>query len=244
MTVLGSAGTYPHPGNPCSGYLVQSPTTSVWLDAGTGTFGPLQEHVGLADVDAIIISHEHPDHCLEMPVVRNAARYVLGIHDIAVYGTAGARELLEGVVGGPLDPPFQWTDVTDGSTVEVGDISFRFSRTDHPVETLAVRAEANGRILGYSADTGSDWSFERLDPGGAGFDLVLCEATLPSDQAGIYQHLTGAEAGAMSAAAGARRLSLTHMYEGVEHDRLKEAEAAEAFEGPVEIARPGYTFTV
>lgn len=244
MTVLGSAGTYPHPGNPCSGYLVQSPTTAVWLDAGTGTFGPLQEHVALSDLDAIVVSHEHPDHCLELPVVRNAARYVFEIESIPVYGTAGTRELLEAVVGGPLDPPFRWTDVTDGSSVQVGDISFDFSQTDHPVETLAVRAAANGRVFGYSSDTGTDWSFERLDPHRTGFDLVVCEATLPGEQAGSYQHLTATEAGAMCAAAQARRLALTHMYEGVEHDRVKEAEAPDAFGGPVETARPGYTFTV
>lgn len=244
MTVLGSAGTYPHPGNPCSGYLVQSPTASVWLDVGPGTFGPLQEHVALSEVDAIVISHEHPDHCLELPVVRNAARYVFGLSDVVVYGTAGTRRIIEGVVGGPLDPPFAWTDISDGSQVQVGDISLTFARTDHPVETLAVRAEAGGRVFAYSADTGSDWSFDRLDPERRGFDLVLCEATLPEEEAGAYQHLTGTEAGRMSAAAGARRLALTHLYPGVERERLEAAEGPDAFAGPVEIARPGYTFTV
>lgn len=89
VTVLGSAGTFPQVDNPCSGYLVRTPSTTIWVDAGPGTFAALQGHVALADVDAIVLSHEHPDHWIELPVVRNAARYVLGLEGIAVFGTGG-----------------------------------------------------------------------------------------------------------------------------------------------------------
>lgn len=244
MTVLGSAGTFPHADNPCSGYLVRTPTTSVWVDTGPGTFGALQDHLPLGELDAIVVSHEHPDHWVELPVIRNAAKYVLGIDRLAVYGTAGTRALAEAVVGGPLDPPLAWTTVSDGSTITIGDLAVRFSATDHPVETLAMRFEAGGRVLAYSADTGSDWSFSALDPEGTGFDLALCEATLPDDQADATQHLTARQAGAMADAAMVRRLALTHLYEGVAADRADEASERGAFDGPVEVARPGQTFTV
>lgn len=244
VTILGSAGTYAHPDNPCSGYLLRTPDTAIWLDSGPGTFGALQRHVDLADLDAIVISHQHPDHWVELPVVRNAARYVLDISELAVYGTAGTLDLAEAVVGGPLDPTLRWTTVTNRSEVVVGDVALRFSRTDHPVETLAVRAESGGRVFGYSADTGPAWSFAALDPEGLGFDLVLCEATLAADDAGSVQHLTGRQAGCMAAAARAQRLALTHLYEGVGDDRADEASRPGAFDGPVEVANPGYTFTV
>lgn len=244
MTVLGSAGTFAHPDNPCSGYLVQTADTSVWIDAGPGTFAAVQEHVALGDLDAIVLSHEHPDHWLELPVIRNAARYVLGIEGIAVFGTAGTRLLAEGLVGGPLSPTIEWTTVTDGSDLTIGDLAFRFAGTDHPVETLAMRIEAGGRVLAYSADTGPAWSFAALDPGGTGFDLALCEVTLAADDAGSTQHLTAAQAGAMAAAAGVDRLAVTHFYQGVGADRADEASAPDAFDGPVEVARPGETFTV
>ncbi|MCU1496828.1 MAG: metal-dependent hydrolase, beta-lactamase superfamily [Acidimicrobiales bacterium] len=244
ITVLGSAGTFPHKDNPCSGYLVRTPTTTVWIDTGPGTFAALQEHVELAEIDAIVVSHEHPDHWVELPVIRNAALYMLGIEHLPVYGTAGTRALAEHVIGGPTEPPMPWTTVTDGSEVTIGDLAFRFSRTDHPVETLAMRIEAGGRVLAYSADTGSAWSFTALDPGGTGFDLALCEATFAPEEADRFAHLTAAQAGAMAAAAKVQRLALTHLTAGAAPDRELEAAAPDAFDGPVEIAGPGYTFTV
>jgi ribonuclease BN (tRNA processing enzyme) len=243
VTVLGSSGTFAHAGNACSGYLVRSASTTIWLDAGPGTLGALQEHVALADVDAIVLTHEHPDHWLELPVARNAARYVLDIDRLAVYGTAGTRALADVLIGDDLGP-LEWTTVTDGSEATVGDIALRFARTDHPVETLAVRVEHDGAVVGYSADTGSDWSFASLDPEGHGFDLAFCEATLAPHLADQAPHLTGAQAGAMSRAAGVRRLVITHLYGGEAADRLDEASADDAFDGPVEVALPGYDFSV
>ncbi|QXC62765.1 MBL fold metallo-hydrolase [Aquihabitans sp. G128] len=243
VTVLGSAGTAPHADNPCSGYLVRTPSTTVWVDTGPGTYAALQEHVALADVDAIVVTHEHPDHWSDLAVVRNAARYLLHLDQVSVLGTAGTHALLATVLGGSTDP-LRWTTVTDGAEATVGDVSLRFSRTDHPVETLAVRAEAGGRVLAYSADTGPAWSFASLDPAGTGFDLALCEATLDPHEAGSVQHLTAAQAGAMADASKVQRLALTHLVEGSASRREEEAAAADAFDGPVEIARPGYTFTV
>lgn len=243
VTVLGSAGTFGYPGNPCSGYLIRTDDTAVWLDCGPGTFSALQEHVTLAELDAIVVTHEHPDHCLELPVVRNAARYVLGIDRLPVYLTAGTRAVLECVIGDSVDP-IEWTEITDRSSASIGDLSFSFSRTNHPVETLAVRVESRGRTLGYSADTGPGWTFAALDRGGDGFDLALCEATLAEEDAGVVQHLTGSQAGAMARAAGVRRLALTHTYQDTGSDRVEAAAATGAFDGPVELAMPGHVFTV
>lgn len=244
VTVLGSAGTYAHPGNACSGYLVRANGTAVWVDAGPGTLAAVQEHVALADLDAVVITHEHPDHWLELPVIRNAARYVLGIEHLPVYGTAGTRDLAAAVIGADADP-VAWTTITDGSVIEVGGLELRFARTDHPVETLApVIRDERGRRIVYSADTGSGWSFDALDPGGDGFDLALCEATLPPEHRDAAQHLTGAQAGEMAARAGVRRLVVTHLYEGTAERRVEEASEAGDFDAPVEAALPGRTFTV
>ncbi|MEO6628738.1 MAG: MBL fold metallo-hydrolase [Aquihabitans sp.] len=244
LTVLGSAGTFAYPGNPCSGYLLRTTTTSIWLDAGPGTFAALQEHIPLAEVDAIVLSHEHPDHWIELPVVRNAARYVMGIDHLAVFGTAGTRRLAEAVIGTPLPPPIEWTEISDGSAARIGDINLRFAVTDHPVETLAVRVEAHGRVMAYSADTGPAWSFAALDPEGLGFDLALCEATLAEAEEGVAHHLSGEQAGAMARAAGVRRLAITHLYEDVAGERVDAASGDHAFDGPVEVALSGHTFTV
>ncbi len=242
FTVLGCDGSYAGPGGSCSGYLVRSHTTSVWLDAGPGTLGEVQRHVALVDLDAVVVSHEHPDHCLELPVLRNALKYVLDVEEMRVITTAGVRNLIDHISGNAA-PTFSWDVVSAGSTTTVGDLSLRFALTDHPVETLAVAIEHAGRTLAYTADTGDRFGLAALDPEGAGFDLALCEATVATEHEGAAPHLSGRQAGVMARAGGARRLVLTHLTPGTEPEaRRREAEAA--YGGPVTLAAPAHTYEV
>jgi ribonuclease BN (tRNA processing enzyme) len=66
LTVLGTAGTWPPAGGATCGFLVSHEGTNIWLDAGTGTFARLQEHIGIDDVAAIVVSHGHTDHFIDV----------------------------------------------------------------------------------------------------------------------------------------------------------------------------------
>ena len=235
ITVLGASGTYPAPGTACSGYLLRSTSTSVWLDCGSGSLANLQRHVDLVDLDGVICSHSHPDHWLELPLAVNALRYGLDRFDahLPLYWTAGTAELFGIVSGRPPTPTFEPQVIDERSTVTIGDIDFSFSRTDHPVETLAVRADAEGRSIAYSADTGNGWDLASL---GEGIDLAIVEATLDEDEAGKVQHLTASEAGAQATRAGVAGLVLTHLAPGSDPD-ARAAAAASAYDGPITVAR-------
>jgi ribonuclease BN (tRNA processing enzyme) len=235
ITVLGSSGTYPGPGEACSGYLLRSSSTTVWLDCGTGTLANLQRHVSLADVDGIVCSHSHPDHWLELPVAVNALRYGVGRPKarLPLYWTAQTAKRFEAVSGGPPEPTLAAEVIDERSSVRIGDIDLSFSRTDHPVETLAVRADAGGRSIAYTADTGNGWELASL---GSGIDVAVVEATLDEDEADVVQHLTGSQAGAQAARAGVARLVLTHLPPGSDPD-ARTAAAAAAFDGPIAVAR-------
>ena len=239
VTVLGCSGTYAGPDGACSGYLIRSPGATVVVDLGAGTLANLQRHVELGEVDAVVLSHEHPDHWLDLPLLRNAMRYVLGLGDLPVYGTAGNRALAEGLID-ELEPTLLWQIVTDGSTVTIGDLDLRFSRTDHPVETLAVRVDHAGRTLVYSADTGPGWQGGDL---GGDVDTLLCEASFPPDHGTDHLHLSAREAAALAASLAADTLVLTHAPPGVDPDDQREL-AAEDHRGPVAVARTGVTFAV
>ena len=245
LTVLGCSGTYAGPGNACSGYLVRSDATTVWLDCGPGTLANLQQHVELVDVDALVISHSHPDHWLELPVVRNALRYALGREGLAVYGTAETRGRAEDLCGGELAPTLVWTDINDGASATIGDVVWSFSRTDHPVETLAARIDHGDRSMGYTADTGAHWRLSTLSPMGRGgvLDAVLCEATLPVDQRDAMQHMTAVQAGEQATEAGVARLLLTHLVPGSDAERRR-SEAASTFAGPVDVVTVGTTYSL
>jgi ribonuclease BN (tRNA processing enzyme) len=239
VTVLGCAGTYPGPGDACSGYLVRSPQATVVVDLGAGTLANLQRHVALADLDAVVLSHEHPDHWLDLPLLRNAMLYVLGLEDLPVYGTAGTRDKAGALIG-ELEPALRWRTVTPGSEVAVGDLALRFSRTDHPVETLAVRVDGPGGSLLYSADTGPAW---RGDGVAGDVDTFLCEASFRPRDEGRFQHLSARQAGALAAAVGASRLVLTHMPPDVDPQEQRRL-ASVVYRGAVLVAETGATFTV
>jgi ribonuclease BN (tRNA processing enzyme) len=233
LTVLGCGGTYAEPDNACSGYLIEGADTRVWVDTGPGTFANLQRHVDLSDLDAIVISHEHPDHWLDLPLVRNVLRYLRGNQTIPVFGTAGTRVLAEHLLE-YIEPTFEWTTIADGDQFSVGGINVTCSRTDHPVETMAMRFEIGSTSIVYTADTGPDWEVSALGPDP---DVVLCEATMDDADTGTAPHLTGGEAGRTAASAGAGRLLLTHLLPGSDGERRR-AEAAAEFSGPIDLVVP------
>jgi len=236
VTVLGCCGSFPGAGGACSGYLVDDGTTRLWLDAGSGTMANLQTHVSLDQVDALVLSHEHPDHWQDLEGLVIALKHVTGATGFPVYAPAGLRDRTYH----PTEPWLSWHDVTDGDRVEVGTLSLTFSRTDHGPETLAVRVDGAGGALGYSADTGPGWSLEAL---GGGLDLALCEATIPISEEGKLQHLSARQAGSCARDAGVRHLVLTHLWPTLEPEASR-SDGAEAFGAPVEVASTGARYAV
>jgi ribonuclease BN (tRNA processing enzyme) len=239
VTVLGCAGSFPGPGDACSGYLVRTPQATTLIDLGPGVLSNLQVHMPVDEVDAVLLTHHHPDHWLDLAILRTALRHVLDIEGLPVVGTAGVYERAK-LLMGELAPTFRWTTLRRSSTLQIGDQALRFAITDHPVETFAVRVEAEGRVLAYTADTGPDWL-----PGDlvTGADLLLCEATLDKSQEGSMQHLSGRQAGALAREEGVRRLVLTHLAPGIDPSTQRQ-EAAAAFGDAVELAHTHLTLTV
>ena len=229
LTVLGCSGSYPGRASACSGYLVQQGPTNLWIDAGPGSLANLQNHIGLDDVTAIVLTHEHPDHRADIEGFFVAMRYgEFDGHGPRVLAPQGVKEYMYF----DADELFDWRIVTDRSEADIGPIHLTFSRTDHGPETLAVRFDAGGKALGYSADTGSAWSMEAL---GSGLDLALCEATFFKEREDTVQHLSGRQAGLTAKAAGAKRLMITHVWPTYDPNAIA-AEAATTYGGAVEVA--------
>ncbi|HUP87047.1 MAG TPA: MBL fold metallo-hydrolase [Acidimicrobiales bacterium] len=235
VTVLGCAGSYPGPGQACSSYLVRTSSTTIWLDAGSGSLANLQRHVDITDVDAVVLSHEHPDHTGDLAGFYVACKYYLRRERVPVYAPSSVRDTVY-YSGAPID----WHEISDGGQVDIGGLHLSFSRTDHPPETLAVRADGDGRSLGYSADTGPAWSLSQLGPG---LDLAICEATYLSDSEGRAQHMSARQAGLSGREAGVGRLVLTHQQPGTDIEAVR-AEGSAAFGKPVDIAAEGAVFEV
>ncbi len=234
MIVLGCSGSYGAPaGGACSGYLVREGDTVVWMDCGNGTFSNLQEHVDAEDLTAVVITHEHPDHCVDLYGLHVLVKYGLERTGVPVYAPAGAQRRLGALVGDWGDA-FAWHDIEDGARARIGGLSACFSRTEHPPPTYAVELTGDDKRLVYTADTGPGWSVDAFAPGA---DLVLSEASYLHDDRRAPIHLSAREAGEAARASRARRLVLTHLWPRIDPIASVE-EGSDAFGAPVTLAAP------
>ncbi|NIA25546.1 MAG: MBL fold metallo-hydrolase [Gammaproteobacteria bacterium] len=246
LTVLGSNGTFPTPGRPTSGYLIRHADTRIWVDAGSGTFAALQAVIDYRTVDALVVTHVHADHSVDLFGFYHAVKFGPGAKaGIPVLCPEGLREQVVRYLGGPGHDPgatldFQVCD--DGATATVGAIGLAFARTDHGVPTLAVRAEAGGRVLVYSSDTGPAGDWARLAERA---DLFVCEATYQgaTEDKPWSQHLTASEAGEIARSQVVDKLMITHVWPFLDPGRSV-TESETTFGKPVGLAVPGMTVKV
>jgi ribonuclease BN (tRNA processing enzyme) len=234
LTVLGCSGSYGAPvGGACSGYLVRCDDAVIWMDCGNGTFANLHQHVNPNDLTAVVITHAHADHCVDIYGLHVLYKWGIQRQGFPVYAPEGVEKTLEGLVGEWTDT-FDWHLAGDGDRAVIGDAKIRFARTDHPLPTVAVDIAHNDKRLVYTADTGPGWSVEAFDPGA---DLVLSEATYQHDDIRAPIHLSARQAGEAARAARARRLMLTHLWPMLDPLASVE-EGSEAFGHAVSLAAP------
>lgn len=239
VIVLGGSGTFPAPGAACSGYLFRSATTNIWVDCGPGSFANLQRHIKPSEVNAIVLSHTHLDHVVDLfPFLYNI-RYgpeATGPQGLPVYAPEGAAELLSSL-GSPGDPTFggylDFRTITSTLIPDIGDFELRFWRTRHPVETYAVRLTTNSQAVAYTADTGSEASVSNFVWGA---NLLIAEASLqaPSKEMAAV-HMTAQEAGEMATRACVSQLLLTHLVPGLD-PKVSLEQAAREFRGEIAVA--------
>jgi ribonuclease BN (tRNA processing enzyme) len=248
LTVLGCSGSLPGPDSPASAYLVEAEGYRIVLDLGNGALGALQRQVALNDVDAIILSHLHADHCLDMTSYVVALRYGPDRDGraggrIPVFGPAGTKDRIESAYD-PLARKLNLQELFDFSSPrsgELGPFAVSFVAVNHPVPAYAVRLTAGGRTLVYSGDTGETDALVGL---AADADVLLCEATFgPDDPYVPNLHLTGAQAGEHATKAGVDRLIVTHVPPWGSRE-VAAAEAATTFSGSIEAAQPDASYLV
>ncbi|HSJ82612.1 MAG TPA: MBL fold metallo-hydrolase [Acidimicrobiia bacterium] len=244
LQVVGSSGTFPVPGRPASGYVIEQSGTRVWCDAGPGTFVSLPVDSYL--IDAVVISHQHPDHCSDVFTAFHAWTYCREPRTaVPLYAPQAVWDqvsgFLDGGQGSRLRETFDFRPVWTGDEVEIGDLAVSFTEMDHSVPTVGSRWEAENRSLFFTADTGPKGNWREM---ARGVDLMLSESAYQERGEDDYpHHLTSAEAGRIAREVQARRLVLTHIPPYLDVSRSV-SEAETAFDKPVSVAVPGASFDV
>ncbi|MDQ3765294.1 MAG: MBL fold metallo-hydrolase [Actinomycetota bacterium] len=257
LTVLGCSGSGPGPRSPASGYLVQAGNTAIVLDLGNGTFGPLQRYIDPFNLNAVLLSHLHADHCADVTALINYRRYHPRPPSDAssrrplILASEGAFERLAGLhapsAAARSDADFsdvlELQVIEDGSIVHFGSVRVTVSQLDHPGGSFGFRLESGGRTLVFTGDTGPT---DRLIELSHNADVLLCEASWPHSaekKSPVTMHLTGLQAGEYAAAAKVGKLLLTHVLMWFDEDALL-SEARETFNGIVHLAQAGQQFEI
>jgi len=242
LTVLGSCGAWPAAGQACSGYLAEHDGFRLAVDLGYAVVPRLLERVAAGQVDAVFISHGHPDHCADLnPLLR--ARVLRGdpLPPLPVYALAGAVDAVLALDRrGMLADGYVLHEFTAGSDLEIGPFGVQTWLLPHSVPNAGVRLAAGGRVLAYTGDTGPSDAVVDL---ARGADLLLAEASyvdqVPEDSRRTLS--SARQQGVQAAAAGARHLLLTHLLPGTD-PAAAQAAAQHGYDGEVGVATAGTVF--
>ncbi len=246
LTVLGASGTWPVPGAATSGYLLREDGFNLWVDAGTGTLANLQQHIEMHDIHAIVISHEHPDHMVDLYPCFYARHYgALGDPHLPVYVPKGFPQIAEDLISKAsrevMREAFDWRELDPGERFQIGPFRVRTEGMAHlGLVALGFRIEADGASLAYTGDTGPTHHVEDL---ARGADVLLSEATWQDGNELLPFHLSARQAAHHAKGAGVGKLLLTHIWPTSDKE-VSLREASEEYDGPIELAAEGMSLQV
>lgn len=245
VTVLGCSGSMTGPHSPASSYLVQAPfegrTFSMALDMGNGALGTLQQVMDMRDLDAVVLSHLHPDHIMDMCGLYVGSKYNPGgarERKLPVYGPVGTEERLDTVYGPDMTTTgayFEYRPISDACEMQIGPFTVTSRLVHHPIEAYGLRVECEGKVLAYTGDTDicPQLSLVLQDA-----DLALMDCAYQDgrddDIHGV--HMSGSRcAQAALDAGGVKRLMLTHITPWND-PAVCRADAEKLWPGEVELA--------
>jgi ribonuclease BN (tRNA processing enzyme) len=246
LTVLGAGPAYTdRPGATGACYLVSEGRTHLLLDLGQGSFPRIFEHIPPTDLAAVVISHLHPDHFIDLVSLRHYLRYEFEPpRRIRVLGPAALAARLDALHGYPFCEGVLDTEVLGAGPHRVGELEVTARLVTHTDESYAIRvapASGAGPGLVYSGDCGVAMDIAPLVVPG---DTLLSEVSFgPGPVPAGVPHLDGGAVGELAATSGAAHALLTHIQMGFDPDATVDV-ARSRFAGPVAMVWPGTSVTV
>ncbi|MDR0922232.1 MAG: MBL fold metallo-hydrolase [Lactobacillales bacterium] len=243
ITVLGCWGGYPHKDSGTTSYLLQANGYNLLLDCGSMAVAALEHHVSPLWLDSVILSHYHHDHIADLGVLQ-------------YYRQLWPKDKWDGMIlkiWGHTEDEFHFNDLTlegvseghayhEEDVVKIGPWDITFMKTVHPVPCYAMRfvERKTGKIFVFTGDSGYLESFVDFAKDA---DLFLADTYLFAGNEHHHAHFTSREAGEIAAAAGVKKLVLTHLPQhGDLEQLLKEAELATGGKVEVELAAKDKVF--
>ena len=240
LTVLGAGPAYTdREGASGSSYLVSDGDTRILLDLGQGSFPRIFPHVHPAHLDAVIVSHLHPDHFIDLVPLRHFLRYEF--EPSRRVRVIGPRELAARLDALHAEPGFT-AEALDAEPLgeeprRIGSLTVRGRLVAHTDESYALRVSADdGPALVYTGDCGRVADVAPLIRPG---DTLLAEVSFgPGHVPPGVEHLDGPSVGWLAAKTAPRQVLLTHLQMGFDPDETLAA-VRDIYGGPVAFVWPG-----
>lgn len=242
LTIVGCWGGYPKKDGASSGYLLEHDRFKLMLDFGSGVLSKLPNFVQPEELDALVLSHYHPDHIADIGVLQHAR---------LIQGFLGKKSAQLPIYGHLKDKPefakLTYKNITKGiaynpdKKLDIGPFRLSFMEAIHPVPCYAMRIEAGGKSLVYTADTAYKEEFVGF---AEGCDLLLSECNFYGGQNGKGAgHMNSFDNGRLAQKAKVKQLVLTHLPHYGQLDQLIH-EASGVYSGKISLAGEGLAITL
>jgi ribonuclease BN (tRNA processing enzyme) len=248
LTILGKSPSWQDRDGACSGYQVElSSGRRLLIDCGNGVFGKLRSVGEYERIDAVVLSHLHADHMLDLVPFAYVLTYGPQLRSSRpqLHAPPGAGAALRALCGSwgsetMIEDAFEVLEYDPAAELELLGARMRFQLVPHYVPSYAMRLSESGADLVFSADCGPNDELVEL---ARGAQLLLIEATLAEPDLEDNAHLTAQEAGEIGRRAGVPRLVVTHFSDLLDPAQVR-ARAQDAFGGPVELAVGGDCYEI
>jgi ribonuclease BN (tRNA processing enzyme) len=272
LDVIGAGPAYSdREGATGAAYLVRSGETAVCLDLGHGAFSRLARTIEPSRLGAVLVSHLHPDHFIDLVALRHYLRWEFKpSRRVRVIGPRSLDARLDAL---HADPGFSAhaldVEALRAGTIAIGTLRVEAARIRHTKDSYGFRVAAGEGIDGGTgadeggtgADDGGDQArgvaggpglvysgdcgrAEDLDPLIRPGDTLLSEVSFgPGPVVPGAEHLDGPAVGRLAARTGAARVLLTHLQMGYDPRATIDSVRAH-FEGPVQLVTPGDAFAI
>ena len=237
ITIVGHWGAYPEKNEATSCYLIEDNDYKLLIDCGSGALSHLQQYICLEELDAVLLSHYHHDHVADIGSLQYCRQIAMNLNKtkqpLQIYGHAYEQQEFAKLDKPPYVKSYLYNEQ---SQLEIGPFNVTFQKTDHKQTCFAMRIEAGGKTLTYSADSSYK---DEIITFAKDSDLFICEASFYKGQdAKPYGHMNSIEAAMIAQKANVKQLILTHLPHFGLHQQLVE-EAKTVFRGEIRLAEKG-----
>jgi ribonuclease BN (tRNA processing enzyme) len=196
-----------------SSCIVETDRGKFLIDVGPSVVRRLLEYdYSLNNIDAIILTHFHPDHTVDLATFLFSCNYggPPRTKPLIIIGGSGIKEFMERMTLlypwiTPADYELKTTALPQG-TQTLNGISIETAPVNHREESIAVRLEENGKGFVYSGDMDHSPSFAELIRSS---DVVVAECTYPVQKE--KGHLNLAALSRLIDCTRSRQVILTHL---------------------------------